>query len=65
MDDAKFKEAFKLVDLITSIHTIECVRCNLQQVSHTDDVNDAMEHFYESGWRVFRNKCYCQHCAKK
>lgn len=54
----------ELMNHVLSIHKIECEKCHVtDEVGYCDEF-DALDSFYEIGWRIVKEKCLCKKCQK-
>lgn len=61
----KYK-ADDLYNYITTTHEIECINCDTTDAIGDCDEIDALEYFFNEGWRVTKGEMvYCPKCAKK
>lgn len=61
------KKSIELAELsvyVNTLSTISCEWCNADSNIHADEY-DALDYFYEKGWRVIKDKCICPNCKKK
>ena len=55
-----------LWDNIESEHSIRCSKCNyIGKIINYSDEWDAVDEFYNKGWRTGKTFVYCPSCAKK
>lgn len=55
---------FQLMEHILNVASITCDFCNERKRMECMESDEAMDVWYEDGWRA-RKKCYCPKCAKK
>jgi hypothetical protein len=52
----------ELLDFCKEETTIECHQCHIEARENTDALN-AIDDFFDSGWRVIKGKCMCPACV--
>lgn len=57
-------EAIDLLDYTDTVTEITCTSCQTTDSSSSDEY-DAIEHWFEEGWRATETRSYCPDCAKK
>jgi hypothetical protein len=55
---------YELYDFITTKTTISCMRCEDSTTVEADEF-DAVDSFYENGWRIVELQCLCKKCVEK
>ena len=58
-------EPEQLLDAVDSTHDITCEICKQTKLLHGYDSFDAVEEFFNLGWRKPRERVYCPKCAKE
>jgi hypothetical protein len=61
------KEPIEIAELVghyKSIYIIKCEECLFEYRVDNCDEFDALEHFHEQGWRIFKDRCICRKCNK-
>jgi hypothetical protein len=61
--EERFPE-FELLDFIETTSCMECFSCKMRDCT-THDFGDAMNFFYQEGWRLFKDQPYCKSCLTK
>lgn len=59
---------YKPEDLLDSCHeevTISCSKCKNNDSTHQLDIYEAIDEFFERGWRATSVNTYCPKCSKK
>jgi phage terminase large subunit GpA-like protein len=53
-----------IFDFTESTTSIICGVCKAVSTYHNLDEFMSCEAFWDDGWRIFRDKCYCPKCVK-
>jgi len=61
---SKAKMAYDLMAFTSNTTTIKCTKCQETRTEWLDEY-DAVDYFFEKGWRATENHCYCPKCSKK
>lgn len=54
--------ALNLIDFCTEMTTIKCSSCGKTE-SDNAGVMEAIDDFYDAGWRFRKGACYCPSCS--
>ena len=65
MSNEKKNPEMQLMDSVHLTAEICCSKCDKEDSSDCNDDLEAMQGFYEEGWRATERNTYCPKCAKK
>ncbi len=58
-------DEFQLVDCVWCMSKIICDLCGKEDQMDNADMDEAIDFFFNEGWRSPKSKCYCPKCARK
>ena len=56
---------YLLLESINIVAEISCSRCDKEDSMDCFDIEEAIEGYYNDGWRATDKHTYCKKCAKK